>query len=205
MHDILQGAPYQDACCPNCSTQNFAPVLVTKSDDIRDYSFDTSIAKPANDLMCSPLKIGDSFEVMKVKMERQSSSPTGIKEGIESPERALFPKSGTASPRGIAINKSREIGSNKKTSLHYEAASLFVNDIFSSQDHQQLEHNLNSISDVATTFVQNLFGKQIVNDNSSRRRRRVSPLSFDDDAFDTVSIDGANTRRENIAGEILAQ
>jgi hypothetical protein len=215
MHELLAGAPYKDTACPHCNTLNFHPTLVIKTDTVRDYLYNTSGgALPLH----SPLKIGDSFEVMKSKMEKLNTSPNTItEEGVESPNKNLFPDSArgtnTCTPRGIAIT------SGPGLEVHRAAASSFVHGIFSSQEQEQgqgrrpeqdrdQECNSNSVSDVAAAFVHNIFYSKGQGTSEGRRqsKHKVTPLNFNDDGFDNVSVDGSNSHRDmSSRQQVLAQ
>lgn len=235
MNDLLVNAPYRDTACPHCNTMNFHPILVSKTDKIRDYSYNSAPSNQSrggNALAAhSPLKIGDSFEVMKNKMEKLNSSPNAIAEGVESPVKALFPTSARdeGTPRGIAVNQanssSGQMGQrrpeNNENCTHRSVASSFVEDIFSS--HEQLPAPLSSapppnyrnsdngssngnISDVAATFVHGIFSSQSSREGSRRSSRaKVTPLDLNADSFDNVSIDDANSQRDNSFQRVLAQ
>lgn len=227
MNDLLQGAPYKDTACPHCNTLNFHPALVTKTDTVRDYSYNTNPTKPSdNKPLYSPLKIGDSFEVMKNKMEKIPSSSsynsnTIAEEGIgepDSPIKTLFPVSARDTPRGIAMNSSSgrstnaSSGSAERVGVHRAAASLFVKNIFASQGQDVELHSSgininNTVSNAAAEFVFNIFNPPTSRSDDGRRhsKSKVTPLNFNDDSFDSISIDGSNSHRDNSGRQVMAQ
>lgn len=208
MNDLLQGAPYKDTACPHCNTLHFHPTLVTKTETVRDYSYNTGPTKPTsgNKPLHSPLKIGDSFEVMKNKMEKLDTcfSTTITEEGAESPNKTLFPpESARDTPRGIAMSSSGGV--------HRATASSFVNNIFASQGQSDThpsgeKGNSSSVSDTAVAFVHNIFnGPGGTTDGRRHSKSKIAPLNFNDDAFDTVSIEDSDNRIENSERQVISQ
>lgn len=215
MNDLLINAPYKDTACPHCNTLNFHPTLVTKTDTVRDYSYTTapvpSHLAGGNVAAHSPLKIGDSFEVMKNKMEKLNTSPNTITEGAveDSPVKTLFPDSarGETPPRGIAMNKTTSSTSDH-CDPHRNLATAFVDDIFTSREQlPDTEDNQdNNISSFAASFVHGIFHPQSGRDSERRRSSgRIVPLDINSESFDNVSIDGALSHRDNSSRQVLAQ
>ena len=141
---------------------------------------------------------------MKSKMEKLDpsySSGTITEDATESPNKTLFPSSARGTPRGIAMNPS-------SGGVHRATASSFVNTIFASQGQSNLREsdgNSDSIACTAAAFVHSIFNPPESSDGRRHSRSKIAPLDFNDDAFDTVSIDDSNSHREGSNRQVLAQ